>query len=124
MKKRNFTIAGIILILIAAAYAVIALSHPELSFPWKNWVSYTIYALYAIYTVLIFLMPRFEGASLSACLIAAVDFVAMALLAIFAGTRGTEGDYSMLLPLALFLSCGANFANLGLKKKRNKENEK
>ncbi len=58
MKNRAYYIFGGILCLIAVIFAVIAFTHPELSFPWPNGVSYTIYALYAIVTALVFCLPK------------------------------------------------------------------
>ena len=117
-SKTPYSIFGGILCLLAAGFAAVALTHPELSFPWKNWVSYTLYALYAIYTILIFCMPKFKGASLAACGIVAVQFIALALIAIYIGTRDTSSESSWYLTIGLALTCGANFANLAMQKKR------
>lgn len=117
-NKKLYYILGGVLCLLAAAFVAVALTHPELAFPWPNWVSYTIYALYGIYTVLIFCMPKFKGASLAACGIVAVQFIALALIAIYIGTRNTSSESSWYLTIGLALTCGANFANLAMQKKR------
>lgn len=120
MNNKSYYILGGILCLIAVIFAAAALTHPELSFPWPNWVSYTIYALYLIYTVLVFSMPKFKNPSLAACGIAAVQFIALALIAIYIGTRSTPNESSWYLTSGLVLTCAANFTNLALQKRKNK----
>jgi len=44
-SKKLITIA-VIMTLLAIIFIVIALSHPELSFPWSNTVTYILYVLY------------------------------------------------------------------------------
>ena len=124
MNKRYYTIAGIILCVLAAVFMVVAVTHPEFSFPWSNWVSYTMYALYAIYTVLIFCMPKMKGASLASCIILAFQFLALDLIVLSIGIRETSSKLSWYLPAGLFLSCFANFASLYINNKRKKKEEK
>ena len=123
-NKKVYYIAGAVLVLIAAAFIAFALKHPELSFPWPNWVSCVLYALYGIYTLLIFLMPCFKNASIWACLIVAVDFIALSLIAIFAGLHGTEHESSMYLIVGLLLTAWANFANIAMQNKQKKQDGK
>ena len=118
--KEPYYILGGILCLLAAAFVIIALTHPELSFPWPNWVSYTIYVLYAIYTILVFLMPRFKGTSLAACAILAVQFIALSFVVLSIGCHFTTGETNWYLPIGLGLTCVANFTVLSLQKRRDK----
>lgn len=111
-NKKTYYLSGVLLCLFAVGFLVYALTHPELSFPWPNRVSYFIYFLYAVYTVLIFCMPRFEGANLASCVIIAVQLTALALLAISVVLRKTSGNANWYLPVALLLTCLANFASL------------
>ena len=112
--------AGTLLCVLAVGFLVFALGHPELSFIWPNWVSGFIAVLYAIYTVLIFCMPHLKGASVLSCVILAVQFIALSLLAISVGVRKSPADSNWYLPAALLLTCAANFANLYVAKKQNK----
>ena len=120
MKNKSYYILGGILCLIAVIFAAVALTHPELSFPWANWVSYTLYALYLIYTVRVFCMPKFRNPSLAACGIAAVQFVSLALIVIYIGTRKTPNESNLYLISGLVLTCAANFTNLALQKRKGK----
>lgn len=119
-NKKPYYVLGIILCLLAAVFVAAVLTHPELSFPWPNGVSYTMYALYGIYTVIVFLIPKFKGASLAACGILAVQFIALAFLALSIGTRNTPNDNNWYLTIALGLTCAANFTNLAIQKKKEK----
>lgn len=120
MKNENVYYAlGGALCLLALIYIAIALTHPELSFPWPNWVNYAIYALYGIYTVLTFCMPKFKGASLAACGILAVQFIALALIVLSIGSHFAAGESNWYLPMGLGLTCAANFTNLALQKKQS-----
>lgn len=120
-NTKLYYMLGGVLCLIAAVFAAAALRHPEFAFPWPNWVSYTMYALYGSYTILVLCMPKFRGVSLAACGILAVQFIALALLALSIGSRNTPNDNNWYLTAALGLTCGANFANLVLQKKHKKE---
>ena len=121
MKHKNgYYIFGGILCLLAAVFVVIAVTHPELSFPWPNWVSYVMYALYGIYTVLIFCMPHFKDANLGACAILAVQFLALAFIVLSIGTHFSTGSSNWYLPIGLGLTCIANFTNLALQKRKER----
>ncbi len=123
MNNKKYYILGGILCLIAVIFAAAALTNPQLSFPWKNQVSYFIYALYAIYTVLVFLMPKFKNPSLAVCGVVAADFISLALIAIYFGTRNTPNESTLYLitALSLSLTTAANFANIAIQKRKNKQ---
>lgn len=107
-----------ILCLLVLVYIAIALTHPERSFPWPNWVSCTMYALYGIYTVFMFCMPKFKGASLAACGILAVQFIALAFIVLSIDSHLAAGESNWYLPIGLGLTCAANFTSLALQKKQ------
>lgn len=119
-NKKAYYILGGVLCLAAAAFIAFALTHPECSFPWPNWVSYTMYTLYGIYTILIFCMPHFKGASLAVCGIVATQFVALAFVALSIGNHFATGETNWYLPIGLGLTCAANFANIAMQRKGEK----
>ena len=119
-SKRSYVILGGILCLLAALFIAVACTHPELSFPWSNRVSYILYALYGIYTVIVFCMPKFKGASLGACGIAAVQFTALALIVIYIGNRNTPHESVWYLTAGLALTCAANFTIVAVRKKKQR----
>lgn len=119
-NKKPYYIFGGVLCLLVAIFVIVALTHPEFSFPWPNWVSYTMYTLYVIYTAIVFLMPSFKDASLAACGIVSIQFVALSFIALSIGSHFTTGETNWYLPTGLGLTCVANFTNLALQKKRGK----
>ena len=119
-NNKVYYVPGGFLCLLAVILAAVVFTHPELSFPWPNWVSYTIYAFYLIYTVLVFCMPKFKNPSLAACGIAAVQFAALAFIVIYIGTRNTPNESTWYLTLGLALTCTANFTNLAIQKRKGK----
>ena len=54
-SKKLITIA-VIMTLLAIILIVIALSHPELSFPWSNTVTYILYVLYMAAMIVIYIL--------------------------------------------------------------------
>ena len=119
--KKPYYISGGILCLFATVFVIIAMTHPSLSFPWANWVSYTIFALYAIYTILVFLMPRFKGASFAACAVMGVQFIALAFIVLSIGRRFETNESNWYLPIGLGLTCAANFTLLALQKRKGRQ---
>ncbi len=53
MKKRISRILGLIMLIIAIAFIVFALNHPEMSFPWNNTITWLLYGLYFLVTAII-----------------------------------------------------------------------
>ena len=118
--KGPYYILGGILCLLAAVFVVIAMTHPELSFPWANWVSYTIYVLYAIYTTFVFLMPHFKGVGFATCVIVGVQFIGLAFIVLSIGSHFATGETNRYLPMGLALTCVANCTVLALQKRSGK----
>lgn len=57
MKKNVSRIVGLVMTVIAIAFVVFALNHPEMSFPWSNTVTWVLYGLYATVTVVLLIAP-------------------------------------------------------------------
>ena len=58
MKKRISRILGLIMLIIAIAFIVFALNHPEMSFPWNNTITWLLYCLYILVTVMLLIAPK------------------------------------------------------------------
>lgn len=57
MKKNVSRIIGVVMAVVAIAFVVFALNHPEMSFPWSNTVTWVLYGLYAIVTAILLIAP-------------------------------------------------------------------
>ena len=57
MTKKISRIIGSIMLVIAIAFVVFTLNHPEMSFPWSNTITWVLYGLYAIVTVVLLVAP-------------------------------------------------------------------
>ena len=57
MSKKVSRIIGAVMLAAAVIFVIIALTHPEMSFPFSNAVTYCIYAVYAALTVLLLIAP-------------------------------------------------------------------
>lgn len=57
MAKKTSRIIGMIMLIVAIAFVVFALKHPEASFPWSNAVTYAIYAVYLIVVAILLVAP-------------------------------------------------------------------
>ena len=53
MKKNVSRIIVLVMAIIAIAFVVFALNHPEMSFPWSNTVTWVLYGLYIIVMVVL-----------------------------------------------------------------------
>ena len=60
MKKRISRILGLIMLIIAIAFIVFALNHPEMSFPWNNTITWLLYGVYFLVTVVLLIAPKNE----------------------------------------------------------------
>ena len=58
MKKNTSRIIGLIMLIIAIAFIVFALNHPEMSFPWNNTITWLLYGLYVLVTVMLLIAPK------------------------------------------------------------------
>ena len=57
MKKNVSRIIVLVMAIIAIAFVVFALNHPEMSFPWSNTVTWILYCLYTIVMVVLLITP-------------------------------------------------------------------
>ena len=60
MKKSTSRIVGLVMLIIAVAFIVFALNHPEMSFPWNNTITWLLYGLYVLVTVMLFIAPKMK----------------------------------------------------------------
>ena len=58
MKKSTSRIVGLVMLIIAVAFIVFALNHPEMSFPWNNIITWLLYGLYILVTVMLLIAPK------------------------------------------------------------------
>ena len=57
MNKKISRIIGAAMVLVAVAFIVFAVTHPEMSLPWSNTVTYALYGLYALVTAILLITP-------------------------------------------------------------------
>ena len=60
MKKSTSRIVGLVMLIIAVAFIVFALNHPEMSFPWNNTITWLLYGLYVLVIVALFIAPKMK----------------------------------------------------------------
>ena len=60
MKKNTSRIVGLIMLIIAIAFILFALNHPEMSFPWNNTITWLLYGLYFLVTVVLLITPKMK----------------------------------------------------------------
>ena len=60
MKKNTSRIVGLIMLIIAVAFIIFALNHPEMSFPWNNTITWFLYGLYFLVTVVLLIAPKMK----------------------------------------------------------------
>jgi uncharacterized membrane protein len=60
MKKSTSRIAGLVMLIIAVAFIMFAVSHPEMSFPWNNTITWLLYGLYVLVTVVLLIAPKMK----------------------------------------------------------------
>lgn len=60
MKKSTSRIVGLVMLIIAVAFIVFALNHPEMSFAWNNTIIWLLYGLYILVTVVLFIAPKMK----------------------------------------------------------------
>ena len=60
MKKSASRIVGLVMLIIAVAFTVFALNHPEMSFPWNNTITWLLYGLYVLVTVVLLIAPKMK----------------------------------------------------------------
>ena len=58
MKKSTSRIVGLVMLIIAVAFIMFAVNHPEMSFPWNNTITWLLYGLYILVTVMLLIAPK------------------------------------------------------------------
>ena len=58
MKKSTSRIVGLVMLIIAVAFIMFAVNHPEMSFPWNNTITWLLYCLYILMTVMLLIAPK------------------------------------------------------------------
>ena len=61
MKKSTSRIVGLVMLIIAVAFIMFAVNHPEMSFPWNNTITWLLYGLYVLVTVVLLIAPKRHG---------------------------------------------------------------
>lgn len=83
MKRKTSLTIGVILLVIAILFIIVAAGHPELSFPWSLRVTFMFYGFYTWllfrFLLVIPVFHRMEGASKSGSMIRAIIFLLMAI---------------------------------------------
>lgn len=57
MKKSISRIIGVIMLIVAIAFIIFALNHPEKSFPWSNRIIWLLYGVYFLVTIVLLIAP-------------------------------------------------------------------
>lgn len=57
MKKNISRIIGVIMLIVAIVFIVLALNHPEKSFPWNNTITWLLYGVYFLVAVVLLIAP-------------------------------------------------------------------
>ena len=57
MKKKTSKMIGVIMLIVAIAFVIFALTHPTASFPWSNTITYILYIVYFIIMVVFLISP-------------------------------------------------------------------
>ena len=57
MTKKNSRIIALVMLVVAVAFIVFAMGHPEMSFPWSNTITWGLYGLYAVVAVIFLIAP-------------------------------------------------------------------
>ena len=60
MKKSTSRIVGLVMLIIAVAFIIFAVNHPEMSFPWNNTITWLLYGLYFLVTVVLLIAPKMK----------------------------------------------------------------
>ena len=60
MKKSTSRIVGLVMLIIADAFIMFAVNHPEMSFPWNNTITWLLYGLYVLVTVVLLIAPKMK----------------------------------------------------------------
>ena len=51
---------SLVTVIIAVAFIMFAVNHPEMSFPWNNTITWLLYGLYVLVTVVLLIAPKMK----------------------------------------------------------------
>lgn len=51
-----FLITGLVMTLLAIIFCIYALNHPNLSYPWNNYITYAIYVVYIVTNISMYIL--------------------------------------------------------------------
>ena len=57
MQKKTSRIIGFIMLIVAIAFVIFAITHPTASFPWSNTITYILYIAYFVVMVVFLIAP-------------------------------------------------------------------
>ena len=57
MTKKLSRIIAVLMLVLAIAFAVYALNHPEAGFPWNNSITYALYIAWLVVMIFLFIAP-------------------------------------------------------------------
>ena len=60
VKKSISRIIGVIMLIVAIAFIIFALNHPEKSFPWSNRIIWLLYGVYFLVTIVLLIAPKMK----------------------------------------------------------------
>ena len=60
MKKSISRIIGVIMLIVAIAFIIFALNHPEKSFLWRNRITWLLYGVYFLVTIVLLIAPKMK----------------------------------------------------------------
>ena len=60
MKKSTSRIVGLVMLIIAVAFIMFAVNHPEMSFPWNNTVTWLLYGFDVLVTIVLLIAPKLK----------------------------------------------------------------
>ena len=60
MKKSISRIIGVIMLIVAIAFIIFALNHPEKSFPWSNRIIWLLYGVYFLVTIVLLIASKMK----------------------------------------------------------------
>lgn len=60
VKKSISRIIGVIMLIVAIAFIIFALNHPEKSFPWSNRIIWLLYGVYFLVTIVLLIASKMK----------------------------------------------------------------
>ena len=119
--KKQFFVPACMLAAVAIGFIILALGHPELSFPWSTQITHVFYGLYVDAVVFLFILAFWKKSDKTFILAIALELVAAYFLVQSVLTVFPEGKANWYLPLALGLNCAALLLNQVYRRKQKRK---